>query len=64
MVKRACMPGLTLTTSASEISALTVIRSSWAIFTRVGADWLELTVCPCLTTTPTTVPSMGAVMRV
>ena len=64
MVKLTSWPGFTRTTSASEISALTSIRSSLASFTMVGALWIELMVWPASTTTATTVPSVGAVMRV
>ena len=64
VVKYTGMPGLILTTSASEISALTVTTSSRASMTMVGAVWLALTVRPSSATTATTVPSIGAVMRV
>ncbi|KAG1435928.1 hypothetical protein G6F57_020897 [Rhizopus arrhizus] len=57
------MPALILTTAASEISALTVTTSSRASMTMVGAVWLALTVRPSSATTATTVPSIGAVMR-
>jgi len=58
------MPGATFTMSASEISARTVITSSWPRMTMVGADWEAFTVWPSWATRASTVPSMGAVMRV
>ena len=64
VVKYTGMPALILTTSASDISALTVTTSSRASITMVGAVWLAFTVRPSSATTATTVPSIGAVMRV
>ena len=64
VVNHAVWPSWILSTSASAISARTVITSSLASMTMVGVVWKEFRVWPCLVTTATITPSMGATMRV
>ena len=63
-VKYAAMPGCTAPTSASAISASTVIVFVCASVTSVGLSCTAFTVCPFSTATEITTPSIGAVTLV
>ena len=63
-VKESGIPARITPMSPSEISMLFSILERSAICTMVGVVWLAFTVWPSSTTTETTVPSSGAVMRV